>query len=85
MKEWDQRMAAAVLQHRCRIHPRGDSLDGFDRALLEFVSVWAVYGGPPDEELLPRFGVSRADLSAKIHEIVLATEYLDCRNFKSAP
>lgn len=64
---------------------RGDSLDGFDRALLEFVSVWAVYGGPPDEELLPRFGVSRADLSAKIHEIVLATEYLDCRNFKSAP
>ncbi|OBF13626.1 hypothetical protein [Mycobacterium sp. ACS4331] len=78
-------MAAAVLQHRCRIHPRSDALDGFEHELLEFVSVWAGYGGPPDEELLPRFGVSRADLSARIHEIVLATGYLDCKHFKSTP
>jgi hypothetical protein len=41
-------------------------LDPFHRDLIRFVLSWTSYGGPPEEELLPRFGVTNALLRQRI-------------------
>jgi hypothetical protein len=41
-------------------------LDPFHRDLIRFVLSWMSYGGPPEEELLPRFGVTNALLHQRI-------------------
>ena len=51
---------------------RVESIDLFDRELLKFVLNWAPYGGPPDDEVLPRFGIQSDQLRRRVHEIVHA-------------
>ena len=48
-------------------------MDRFDRQLLEFVRNWAPYGGPPADEVLEEFGLTREELVDRYH-LILATE-----------
>jgi hypothetical protein len=43
--------------------------DDFDRAMIEFILVWVPYGGPPVDEILPRFGILSYELPDRIREI----------------
>lgn len=45
-------------------------LHPYDRAIIEFFMQWAPYGGPPDEDLFPRFGLTSDQLVARIDSIV---------------
>ena len=44
--------------------------DTFVWQILEFMVIWAPYGGPPAEETMPRFGLSRRDFHMRFREIV---------------
>lgn len=46
-----------------------DRLDSFDRQIVRFMIAWAPYAGPPDEECIPEFGLSAADLRERCVEI----------------
>ena len=48
-------------------------MDRFDHALLDFVRSWAPYGGPPSDEVLTEFGMTREQLFDRVERIV-ATE-----------
>jgi hypothetical protein len=48
-------------------------MDRFDREILKFVHSWAPYGGPPADEVLPEFGMTREQLVDRFH-LILATE-----------
>jgi hypothetical protein len=37
-------------------------MDRFDRDILDFVRSWAPYGGPPADEVLAEFGMTRDQL-----------------------
>ena len=48
--------------------------DRFEHEILNFMRSWAPYGGPPpDEEVMPEFGMTRAQLIDRFH-LILATE-----------
>lgn len=44
-------------------------IDEFDRSIIEFVVLWSPYGGPPHDEILPRFGILSCELPARVREI----------------
>jgi hypothetical protein len=46
-------------------------MDQFDREIVEFVAAWAPYGGPPEDEVLPRFGMSADRLRNRLRQIVV--------------
>jgi hypothetical protein len=48
-------------------------MDRFDREILDFVRSWAPYGGPPDDQVLEEFGLTRDQLIDRAH-LILATE-----------
>lgn len=48
---------------------RRDALDSFDQALIDFVLSWVPYGGPPVDEILPRFGILSYELADRVREI----------------
>lgn len=48
------------------------TLDRFDRDIVEFLLRWNPYGGPPDDEVMPQFGMSREDLSVRAVDVILA-------------
>ena len=37
-------------------------MDRFDREILDFMRSWAPYGGPPADEVLEEFGMTRDEL-----------------------
>ena len=47
-------------------------LDRFDRQLMTWLQHWAPYGGPPEDELLSEFGMSRARLNQHVRDILAA-------------
>jgi hypothetical protein len=49
---------------------KSNYLDAFDRAMIEFAVQWEPYGGPRDEDLFPRFGLTRNRLFARIESII---------------
>lgn len=49
-------------------------IDRFDLEIVEFMLSWAPYGGPPRDECVPLFGMSRDRLLARFHRIVSAGE-----------
>jgi hypothetical protein len=49
-----------------------ETLDAFDRDLVKMVLEWAPYGRPPEDEVLPRFGISVDRLDQRAREIALA-------------
>jgi hypothetical protein len=48
-------------------------MDRFDRQILDFMRSWAPYGGPPADEVLAEFGMTRDELIDRAH-LILATE-----------
>jgi hypothetical protein len=44
--------------------------DRFARDIVTFMRSWAPYGGPPDDEVLPEFGLTRAELIRRYRSIV---------------
>lgn len=51
---------------------RFETIDAFDRELVKFVVNWAPYGRPPEDEVLPRFGVSSDHLDQRVYDIAAA-------------
>ena len=47
-------------------------MDRFDREILDYVRSWASYGGPPVDEVLTEFGMTRDQLYDRVHAIVTA-------------
>ena len=47
-------------------------MDRFDREILDFMRSWAPFGGPPADEVLERFGMTRDELVDRCHVIVEA-------------
>ena len=50
--------------------PPGPPVDRFDLEIVEFMLAWAPYGGPPADECVPLFGMSRDRLLARFRAIV---------------
>ena len=46
------------------------AIDEASRRLVDLVLRWAPFGGPPDEDLFPMFGITRRDLLGRITDIV---------------
>lgn len=44
-------------------------LDPFDRQIVEFVLLWSRFGGPPQDELLPRFGLTVPQFNRRVSDI----------------
>ena len=45
-------------------------MDWFDRRIVQYVLHWQPFGGPPEEEVLPRFGMSLPQLNRRFNRIV---------------
>lgn len=45
-------------------------MDSFDRQIVQFIVRWAPFGGPPDEEVLPRFGLTPPQLRQRFKQIL---------------
>lgn len=50
----------------------GGIADRFAHDIVTFMRNWAPYGGPPDDEVLPEFGLSREQLVHRYRHIVAA-------------
>jgi hypothetical protein len=48
-------------------------MDRFDREILDFMRSWAPYGGPPADEVMGEFGMTRDELIDRMH-LIVATE-----------
>jgi hypothetical protein len=51
----------------------GGIADRFERDIVIFMRSWAPYGGPPDDEALLEFGLTRDQLVRR-HQQILAAE-----------
>ena len=49
-------------------------MDRFDREIMDFVRSWAPYGGPPADEILLEFGMTRDQLTHRVQDIVAAEQ-----------
>lgn len=47
-------------------------MDSFDRQIMQFMLVWAPFGGPPEEDVFPRFGLTKTQLGQRFDEIASA-------------
>lgn len=52
--------------------PNGHIADRFAHDIVTFMRNWAPYGGPPADEVLPEFGLTREQLVTRYQEIVAA-------------
>lgn len=48
-------------------------MDSFERQVLHFVLAWAHYGGPREDDVWIRFGMTAEQLSARFGRIVAAS------------
>ncbi len=48
----------------------GGPADRFEHDIVTFMRSWAPYGGPPADEVLPEFGMTRDQLVRRYREIV---------------
>jgi hypothetical protein len=46
------------------------SLDWYDRQIMQFALRWMPFGGPPEDEMLPRFGLTPGEFRTRFEEIV---------------
>ncbi|MGE0219276.1 hypothetical protein [Mycolicibacterium sp.] len=44
--------------------------DRFAHDIVTFMRSWAPYGGPPDDEVLPEFGMTRTQLIQRYRQII---------------
>jgi hypothetical protein len=49
-------------------------MDRFDREILDFVRSWAPYGGPPDDQVMAEFGMTRDQLFDRLRLIISMEE-----------
>lgn len=56
---------------------RGLTIDQFDWAIIEFVLMWAPYGGAGEEEIFPEFGMNKARFLERFAAIVRALSSVD--------
>lgn len=49
-------------------------MNRFDREILDFVRSWTPYGGPPADEVLAQFGMTRDELVERVRLIISAEE-----------
>lgn len=47
-------------------------MDWFDRWILQYMLWWAPFGGPPEEDVFPRFGMNAPQLADRFAYIVAA-------------
>ena len=47
-------------------------MDSFNREIIVFVLAWAPYGGPPEEDVLPLFGMTTDRLKTVFCQVVQA-------------
>ena len=52
--------------------PNGFIADRFAHDIVTFMRNWAPYGGPPADEVLPEFGLTREQLVTRYQEIMAA-------------
>lgn len=52
--------------------PNGGIADRFEHDIVTFMRSWAPYGGPPADEVLPEFGLTREQLVQRYRQIVVA-------------
>jgi hypothetical protein len=52
--------------------PNGFIADRFAHDIVTFMRNWAPYGGPPADEVLPEFGLTRDQLVTRYQEIMAA-------------
>jgi hypothetical protein len=45
-------------------------MDWFDRQIVQFIVWWAPFGGPSEEDTLPRFGLTPEQLARRFDRIV---------------
>jgi len=45
-------------------------VDWYDRQIIQFVLRWIPFGGPPDDETLPRFGLTPGEFRSRFRDIV---------------
>ena len=65
-RQWRQRRRAAWIEvNRKRKHPDVEA-----ERLIEFASMWAPYGGPPDEELLVHFGMTTRRFIERLWQVI---------------
>ncbi len=57
-------------------HMHPSVLDDFDRRMLEFLVLWKPYGGPPHDEIYPRFGLRPDAWFLRVREVALHALYL---------
>jgi hypothetical protein len=50
--------------------PNGYIADRFAHDIVTFMRNWAPYGGPPADEVLPEFGLTREQLVQRYHDIL---------------
>ena len=50
----------------------GGPADRFEHDIVTFMRSWAPYGGPPADEVLPEFGMTREQLVQRYQQIVAA-------------
>lgn len=49
-------------------------MDWFDRMIVQYMLRWQPFGGPPEDEVLPRFGMSLPQLRRRFNRIVRRME-----------
>jgi hypothetical protein len=49
-------------------------MDRFDREILDFARSWAPYGGPPADQVMAEFGMTRDQLFERLRRIISAEE-----------
>ena len=65
-RRWSQRRRAAWAEvDRTRKHRDTEA-----ERLIEFASMWAPYGGPDEEEILVRFGMSRLRFIERLWQVL---------------
>jgi hypothetical protein len=47
-------------------------VDWFDRWILQYMLWWAPFGGPPEEDVFPRFGMNASQLADPFAYLVAA-------------
>jgi len=50
--------------------PGGGIADRYEHDIVTFMRSWAPYGGPPADEVLPEFGLTRDQLVTRYQEII---------------
>lgn len=64
--------------------PDGGIADRFAHDIVTFMHNWAPYGGPPADEVLPEFGLTRDQLVARYRQI-LAVQAADRERERRQP